>query len=159
MTAGWWTRQIGQRVAPPSPPGWPFPPSSPPQAPAGAPPPSAAPASAPAPPAVAPQPGDPHGHLQRTMAWQGGDGARELATVGACPNCGSPRYFARAFGAVTTPNGVMLPRPVCSDCGYPQHQGALNTGAAQLPAQVTSAVTPSRQGAAPVPGTLESLRG
>lgn len=35
-----------------------------------------------------------------------------------CPSCGSPNYFSRTSGSVTTTSGVMPPAPICSECGY-----------------------------------------
>lgn len=75
--------------------------------------------------------------------WQWGGnprgGAGETATTGDCPNCGSPRFFSKRQGGVTTANGVVYPNPECMDCGYPREQGQLGVASAII------AGGPSRQ--------------
>jgi len=50
-------------------------------------------------------------------AGRGGPAAK--ASIGNCPECGSPNLFSQAGGAVMRNDGTMVPpSPKCFDCGY-----------------------------------------
>lgn len=107
-----------------------------------------------------PDPGDPNGHMKNVWSYQGNPrgGAGETATLGNCPECGSPRYFSRTNGGgVMSSTGQMVyPSPECSDCGYPNQQGVL----AGTAGQITGGARAAPQAAAPAPvGSLASLQG
>lgn len=80
--------------------------------------------------------------------WQGNPqgGAKDSATLGNCPHCGSTNYFSRAAGGavVNTSTGQMVaPTPECFECGYPRQQGALGQAHIEGPAMA------ARQGEKP----------
>lgn len=79
---------------------------------------------------------DPNVHTPAGVAmrsWQGDPlgGAKETATVGSCPQCGSPRFFSRSSEKkFSQSTGTMVsPTPECFECGYPRQQGTLGIGA------------------------------
>lgn len=85
--------------------------------------------------------------------WKGNPRGAAGDVTGNCPGCGSPRFFSRRSGAITTANGVVYPAPECADCGYPRDQGEIG-----IPSQVLDGgKAPSAEAPAP-PGTLASLR-
>jgi ribosomal protein L37E len=73
----------------------------------------------------------PAGVAMRTWKGDPSGGAKETATLGSCPQCGSPRYFSRSSEAKYSMSvGAMVsPTPECFECGYPRQQGTLGVGA------------------------------
>ena len=60
-----------------------------------------------------------------SSALENGLGPNESVKAGDiqnCPSCGSRNFFARKFGSIMGPGGLVPPAPECFDCGFPLRQ-------------------------------------